>query len=645
MATNRPSAGRHSFRAALVVIVSGLILVLSLPLALTSQVTPGDPELDSVPEPVLDSFDPVIQEQLHQRRGELDTVVAQGGAERLELMELYGAMGELYFLYQLWEPAEACFRNAHRLAPRDFRWPYFLGVIFSRQGDLESAIAELEAAEALRPQSVPARIRLGRLYFEVGNLERAEKEFRQAVELDPDAAAAHHGLGRVAQDRGDPRTAIAHYERALELQPAATSIHGQLGIAYRDLGDRGKARYHVQLNKYDPVRFADPLVFSLSAMVEGAHYFIRMGTDLLEKGDLAGAIAAFREAVARDPEEKLAQYNLGVSLLEAGETESAFEHLQRAAELDPDFRDAHFNLGKLLLEMGRFEQAASHFRRALEIDPQDGEARLEWALAESRGGRGSEAVEELEAELAADPENPSIGVALGVVLAEVGRPAEARARLEQVLEGGGDAAVRARAELQLGMLLQAENEAEAALGRFQEARLLDPELLGASSAAGIQLARMGRFREAAESFSLVVEARPGDETARFSLAMAQVLAGREREARDTLEQGLELLPDSRALRHLLARLLAAAVEDTVRDGPRAVELAQEIFNESADAESAETVAMALAEAGDFDEAVRWQETAIGLLPDGAPEGRFSKARKRRVLYQSGNPCRAPWRDG
>lgn len=645
MATNRSSAGRHSFRAALVVIVSGLIAAFSWPLALTSQVTPGDPELDSVPEPVLDNFEPVIQEQLHQRRAELDTVVARGGAERLELMELYGAMGELYFLYQLWEPAEACFRNARRLAPRDFRWPYFLGVIFSRQGDLESAIAELEAAEELRPQSVPARIRLGRLYFEVGNLQRAEEEFRQAVELDPDAAAAHHGLGRVAQDRGDPRTAIVHYERALELQPAATSIHGQLGISYRDLGDRGKARYHVQLNKYDPVKFADPLVFSLSGMVEGAHFFIRMGSDLLEEGNLAGAIAAFREAVARDPEDKLAQYNLGVSLLEAGETETAFEHLQRAAELDPNFRDAHFNLGKLLLERGRFEQAAGHFRRALEIDPQDGEAQLEWALAESRGGRSSEAIEELEAGLTADPENASIGVALGVVLAEVGRPAEARARLEQVVESGGDAALRARAELQLGRLLQAENEAEAALGHFQEARLLDPELLAASSAAGIQLARMGRFGEAVESFSPVVEGLPRNETARFSLAMAQILAGREREARETLEQGLELMPDSRPLRHLLARLLAAAVEETVRDGPRAVELAEQVFDESAEAESAETVAMAWAESGDFESATKWQGRAIDLLPDEATESRVSKARERRLRYQSGHPCRAPWRDG
>ena len=127
--------------------------------------------------------------------------------------------------------------------------------------------------------------------------------------------------------------------------------------------------------------------------------------------------------------------------------------------------------------------------------------------------------------------------------------------------------------------------------------------------------------------------------------MAQVLAGRERETRDTLEQGLELLPDSRPLRHLLARLLAAAVDDTVRDGVRAVELAQEVFGESADADSAETVAMAWAESGDFEAAIRWQERAASLLPDGAPDIRLADARQRLVLYQSGRPCRAPWHDG
>jgi len=626
------------------IVVAGAMGVLT-PLALIGQAVSDEYDLEPIPHPVLDSFEPAIQEQLHQRRAELDAVLARGGAERLELMELVGTMGELYFVYQLFEPAQVCFRNAQQLAPRDFRWPYFVGVLLSRQGDIEAGIERLEVAADLRPQSVPARIRLGRLYFEVSNLKRAGEEFQKALDLDPSAAAAHHGLGRVAQQRGDSRSAIGHYERALELQPTATSIHRQLGIAYRDSGDLEKARYHVRLNKHDPVQFADPLVFSLAGMVEGARIFIRMGSDLLEEGDLEGAIAAFREAVVRDPEEELAQYNLGVSLVESGAPGAALEHLQRAVELDPDFRDAQFNLGKLLLDLGRFEEAASHFHRALEIDPRDREARFEWVFVKSQMGRSAEAVEELEVELAADPENASIGLALGVALAGAGRLTEARQRLEQVGESSGDTAIRARTELQLGMLLLTENEPEAALGHFQEAQQLDSELFAAGAAAGIQLARMGRFGEAAESFGLVVEARPRDETARFSLAMAQVLAGREREARDTLEQGLELLPDSRALRHLLARLLAAAVEDTVRDGPRAVELAQEIFNESADAESAETVSMAVAEAGDFDEAVRWQERAIGLLPDGAPESRLSKARERLALYRAGEPVRAPWRDG
>lgn len=645
MATASSAAGSNSSRVVWALAVIGVVLALIQPVVLLGQGIPDEYDLEPIPQPVLDSFEPAIREQLNQRRSELDAVVAQGQAERLELMELFGGIGELYFLYQLWEPAEVCFRNAQQLAPRDFRWPYFLGVIFSRQGDLEGAIERLEAAAVLRPQSVPARIRLGRLNFEVGHLERAEEEFRQALELDPTAAAAHHGLGRVAQERGNSDSAIRYYEKALELQPTATSIHRQLGIAYRDSGDLEKARYHVRLNKHDPVRFADPLVFSLAGMAEGARIFIRMGNDLLEEGDLEGAIAAFSEAVARDPEEELAQYNLGVSLVERGETERALEHLQRAVELDPDFRDAQFNLGKLLLDLARFEEAASHFHRAFEIDPRDSEARLEWVLAEGRRGRSSVAVEELEAESEADPENPSIDLALGVALAGAGRSSEAREHLEQVAESSGDTATRARAQLQLGLLLQASNDPEAALSRFQEARRLDPELLAASSAAGIQLARMGRFEEAAASFGQVVEASPRDETARFSRAMAQVLAGRERQARDDLEQSLEVLPASQPLLHLLARLLGTALEDSVRDGPRAVELAKEVFAEAPTGDHAETLAMAWAEAGDFDEAILWQERALELLASEGNRGMpDSTARRRLEQYRDREACREPWKN-
>ena len=50
-----------------------------------------------------------------------------------------------------------------------------------------------------------------------------------------------------------------------------------------------------------------------------------------------------------------------------------------------------------------------------------------------------------------------------------------------------------------------------------------------------------------------------------------------------------------------------------------------------------TLAAAHAEAGQFDQAVRWQEKAIPL----APEAQRDVLRRRLELYQQGKPYREP----
>jgi hypothetical protein len=93
------------------------------------------------------------------------------------------------------------------------------------------------------------------------------------------------------------------------------------------------------------------------------------------------------------------------------------------------------------------------------------------------------------------------------------------------------------------------------------------------------------------------------------------------------------LPDDPTSTHLLARLLAAAPTPEVRDGQRAVELAEAAFAMAPSAGTAATVAMAYAETGRFDEAVRWQERAM----DGAAEDRLAQLRRRAYAE------RRPWR--
>ena len=623
--------------------IAVLVQLVTLTGALSSQEPDAFDALIEVPSPALDSFEKAIQEQLRGQRATLDEMASRADVPRLELMEAYGKTGQLYFLYELYEAAQACFINARTLAPRDFRWHYYIGVIYGRQGEAAKAVESLERAVPLRPQSIPAQARLGLLKLDQGEVDAAEQHFEDILETNSETAVAYHGLGMVELRRGNPEKAIELLDRALELQPKATIIHQQLGMAYRELGDLDRARYHLQLNEHDLVVFPDPLVFRLSGQIQGSRFYIKLGNEALKAGRLAQAINDFGEAVARDPGEKLAHYNLGQALLQAGRFDEAIQHFERAIEIDPEFRDAHYNLGTALSEVERFEEAAGHFQRAHEIDPQDREARLQWAMAMGRGGRAREAVEQLEALRAETPDDAGVALSLAAILGPVGQVDAARAELDRALTLASEPAMEAEAHFQLGLLDQREGATEAAIGHFQTAGRLNPKLSAANTAAGALQAQLGRFDEAAESFERGVEAEPPNQVARFSRAMALVLAGQYQMAIEELDEDLEILPQSLPLKHLLARLLATVPAESVRDGDRAVELAEAVFDQAATADHAETLAMAWAESGDFDAAIQWQERALSLLADGEDAARGDAARERMELYRNRQACREPWR--
>lgn len=94
---------------------------------------------------------------------------------------------------------------------------------------------------------------------------------------------------------------------------------------------------------------------------------------------------------------------------------------------------------------------------------------------------------------------------------------------------------------------------------------------------------------------------------------------------------------------MLARILAASTNPAVRDGERALEMARRVFRAEPTLDHAQTVAMALAETGRFDEAV---DLARQVLAEAGRRGDSSTAEAARGLlasFERREPIRAPWR--
>jgi tetratricopeptide (TPR) repeat protein len=595
-----------------------------------------------IPQPNLENLEVPIQNQLVEERARLDALVEAGQADDKLLAGAFGFMGQLYFLYELFEVAEPCFLNARRLDPADFRWHYYLGVVYQPLGAPERARESLEEALTLQPDDLPALLRMAQIGLEFNNLEAAEQGFRKALAAEPNSAAAHDGLGRIAYQRKDFDSAIEHLTAALRLQPKATSINHLLGLSYRELGEMEKAREHLKQNRFGFVTFRDPLVYGLATLVQGARYHLERDNRALERHNIPAAIDAYREAISIDPEEPLIRYNLAVALERVGSRQQAIDQFLVALELDPDYRDAHFNLAVALGEEGRVEEAAHHFEKAYRIDPEDRLSHLEWTSTLFELGRMEQAEQELRSLLREDPESARAWLYLSAILSQRGESEEVTENLIRVLELSDRPDEKAQAHALLGVEAERGSQSGKAIGHYRSALELDPELTGIHGRLAGVLARSGKFDESANEFAQAVSEDPLNEGLRFGQAMALLFAEEYPQARTVLEEGLTALPKSLPLKHLLARVLATCPDPAVRDGEQALQSATEVVKSQGSLDQVETLAMALAEMGRFREAAdRQRQVVAGFDARNAP-AMAGQARRRLKLYEDGSPCRAPW---
>ena len=135
----------------------------------------------------------------------------------------------------------------------------------------------------------------------------------------------------------------------------------------------------------------------------------------------------------------------------------------------------------------------------------------------------------------------------------------------------------------------------------------------ASLRLGSVRARGGKLIEAAEAYSQVLHLAPRHHTARLARASSLIFAGHYREARATLEAGLEIDRQSPALAAELAVLLAGSPDPAVGDPEQSLANAQVAFRALGDAFSGQILALALAANERFEEAARAQSRIVASL--------------------------------
>ena len=108
---------------------------------------------------------------------------------------------------------------------------------------------------------------------------------------------------------------------------------------------------------------------------------IERGLALRQQGDLRGAERLLRDTARKFPRNAIAAVNLALVLLEQNEAAAGAAELERALALDPANGAAHYNLANLLRVSGRHEDALTHYARAAQAQPPVAPARQELMFA------------------------------------------------------------------------------------------------------------------------------------------------------------------------------------------------------------------------------------------------------------------------
>jgi tetratricopeptide (TPR) repeat protein len=115
----------------------------------------------------------------------------------------------------------------------------------------------------------------------------------------------------------------------------------------------------------------------------------------LEESDPAGAIAAYRRALAEDPLHADAHVNLGRLLHEGGAPFDALEHYRAALAARPSDGTAAFNLGVALEDLNRLGDAVEAYERAIAIDERNADAHYNLARLFEQSGKPESAIRHL----------------------------------------------------------------------------------------------------------------------------------------------------------------------------------------------------------------------------------------------------------
>ncbi len=191
-----------------------------------------------------------------------------------------------------------------------------------------------------------------------------------------------------------------------------------------------------------------------------------------------------------------------------------------------------------------------------------------------------------------------------------------------------------------GICLAQSGDDAKAFEDFDKAVKIAPKSPMARQLRGSAHAEAGRKDEALADYKEAINLDPNNAATYLYRAHLYLVENQAEDALADFEEVLRRAPDYAGAANDYAWTLATNPNDKVRDGRKAVKYAKDACYQGdyKHAPTIDTLAAAYAEAGDWEEAMKWQEEAVKLAEKTNPKD-VKGMRERALLYKEKRPYR------
>ncbi len=327
--------------------------------------------------------------------------------------------GRTYFHSEEYNQAIPEFQRAVKIGP-DFKEAHrYLGEVYLKLGDLETA--EKEAREALRVDATYERASVllreikqkhkehGDDYRKKKMFTQALKSYQQALRIDNKYKEAYHNLGILYRRMKKYDKAIEAYQKAIDIDERSHVTYSDFSFVYREIGEPAKAvdllkraiatkpdyqrAYYNLAETYFEMKnlqaASETLLESLRLDADDQdtlkllkniqNVYLKQGRNYFRQNNLEAAEISVKAALRLGSDYqrvrrlwndiKSGYYKQGLACIENGMYAAAIGLLQKAVKMDPRFKEAHYSLSETYFKMGDFETAEEKVRQTLWIDP------------------------------------------------------------------------------------------------------------------------------------------------------------------------------------------------------------------------------------------------------------------------------------